>query len=434
MEVSTQIPATEQSIRGTSAQDVLIDPTFALRKRRRTVVLIVACLTAFVTLSTIVVRSWTSTAVVVPMDRVRIATVTQGNFTKDVAAQGVVVAANSPTLFSPATGTVTFSAVAGDTVRKGQTLANVESPSLRNEYARERATLDSLNLSLERQLIDIRRQMLQNKQASDQANVQIHAAEREFSRAESAWKQGVIAKRDLDEALDELDVARLTHEHALANAALQDEGLQFEIRSKRLERDRQKLLTDNLARRVGELTIRSPVDGVIGSLIADQKATASENSPLLTVVDLTVLEVEFRVPENYASELTIGMPTEITYGGKTYSASVTTISPEVQQSEVRGRVRFTGQGPNGMRQNQRVNVRVVMDSRENVLKVERGAFADSGSVAYVLQGDLASRRPIKVGAMSIGEVEIVSGLTAGEQIIVSSLGDFNDAAEVRVSR
>lgn len=434
MDASSHIPSTTQSIRDTSAQDVLVNPAPGLRKRHRTVMLIAVSLLLFAVLFAVVIRSWTSTAVVVPMDRVRIATVTQGNFTKDVAAQGVVVAANSPTLFSPATGTVTFDVVAGDTVREGQTLATVESPSLRNEYARERASLDALNLSLERQLIDVRRQVLQNKQASDQAYVQIHAAEREFARAESAWKQGVIAKRDLDKASDDLDAARITHQHALANATLQDDSLQFEIRSKRLERDRQKLLTENMARRVNELTIKSPVDGVIGNLVANQKATASENSPLMTVVDLNVLEIEFRVPENYASELAIGMPTEINYGGKTYNGSVTSISPEVQQNEVRGRVRFGAEAPEGLRQNQRVNLRVVMDSRENVVKVERGAFANSGSVAYVLQGDLAIRRPIKVGAMSIGEVEIMSGLAAGEQIIISNLSDFNDAAEVRVSR
>jgi HlyD family secretion protein len=434
MDASSHIPVTKPSIRDTSAQDVLVNPATGLRKNRRIVILTAISLLILATLFSIVIRAWTSTTLVIPIDRIRIGSVTQGIFIRDVAAQGVVVAANSPTLFSPATGTVTFDVVAGDTVRKGQTLAHVDSPTLRNEYARERATLDSLNLSLERQLIDVRRQVLQNKQSSDQAYVQIHAAEREFARAESAFNQGVIAKRDLDKARDDLDVARLTHEHALANGTLQDDSLQFEIRSKRLERDRQKLLAENLARRVDELTIQSPVDGIIGSLIANQKANAAENAPLMTVVDLTVLEIEFRVPENYASELAQGMAAEISYGGKTYAGNVTGISPEVQQNEVRGRARFAGHAPDGLRQNQRVNVRVVMESRDNVVKVERGAFADSGSVAYVLQDDLAVRRPIKIGAMSMGEVEIISGLTSGEQIIISNLSDFNDAAEVRISR
>jgi HlyD family secretion protein len=96
-------------------------------------------------------------------------------------------------------------------------------------------------------------------------------------------------------------------------------------------------------------------------------------------------------------------------------------------------VRFAEQVPAGVRQNQRVNVRIVLDQRDNVLKVERGAFVDSGSVAYVVQGDMATRRPITLGAMSVGEVEILSGLNAGDQIIVSNLSEIGEPPQVRLT-
>jgi len=60
------------------------------------------------------------------------------------------------------------------------------------------------------------------------------------------------------------------------------------------------------------------------------------------------------------------------------------ISPEVQQNESQGPVRLRPGAP-GVRQNQRVNVPIVLDQRDNVLKVERGAFVDGGSVAYRVQ-------------------------------------------------
>ena len=68
-------------------------------------------------------------------ERVRIAEVTRGPFIRDVSAQGTVVAAVSPTLFAPATGTVHFLVQAGDVVKKGQVIAKVDSPELRNELA-----------------------------------------------------------------------------------------------------------------------------------------------------------------------------------------------------------------------------------------------------------------------------------------------------------
>jgi HlyD family secretion protein len=150
-------------------------------------------------------------------------------------------------------------------------------------------------------------------------------------------------------------------------------------------------------------------------------------------VDLSALEVEFSVSESYASDLAIKMAAQINYAGKNYRGTVTSISPEVQQNEVKGRLRFADQVPPGVRQNQRVNVRIVLDQRDNVLKVERGAFVDGGSVAYRVQGDMATRQAVTLGAMSVGEVEILSGLAAGDQIIVSSIGDFGDAPEVRLA-
>lgn len=243
----------------------------------------------------------------------------------------------------------------------------------------------------------------------------------------------MIPKRDLDRAQDQRDDARLTYDHAVANAKLHEESLNFELKTMRVDIARQKLSVTELARKVDALTVKSPVKGMVGSLIVNQKATVTENAPLLTVVDLSALEVEFRVAESYAADLAPEMHAEIDYGGHKFAGLVTSISPEVQQSEVKGRLRFADKPPPGVRQNQRVSVRIVLDQRNDALKVERGAFADAGSYAYIVEGEMARRRPIQMGVMSMGEVEIVSGLEEGEEIVVSSVEDFGGAPEARLT-
>ena len=422
----------EPFIRDTSAQDVAIDPTRQMRKRQRLLIASAASALTLVVVMVMLVRSWASTGVIVPRERIRIAAVTRGVFVRDIAAQGTVVVANSPTLVASAMGTVTFVAKAGDAVSEGQVLATVESPSLRSEHGREQATLNGLIVSLDRATIDAKRRMLEGKQAADLAGTQVRATQREFERQQTAWQEGVIPRRDLDRAQDARDDARLVWEHSIESAKLQGESLNFELKTMRVDIDRQKLTVAELARRVEALTVRSPVKGVVGSLAVNQKAAVSENAPLLTVVDLSALEVEFRVAESYAADIAPDMHAEIDYAGHKYPGVISNISPEVQQSEVRGRVRFASNLPPGVRQNQRVNVRLVLDQRENALKVERGAFVDAGSFAYVVAGDMARRRPIQVGVMSMGEVEILSGLDEGEKIVVSSVVDFAGAPEARL--
>ncbi|HEX7373685.1 MAG TPA: HlyD family efflux transporter periplasmic adaptor subunit [Steroidobacteraceae bacterium] len=428
----TRIADRHDGMRGTQGQDNPVASQGQWRKDRRVWGVAAIAVVVLLALLAWLLKGWFSSDATVARERVRIAAVTRGEFISDVAAQATVVAAVSPSLYAPAAGTVMVTAKAGDTVKKGDVLATLDSPGLRNEFQREQATLESMTVDLRRQQIEVRRKILQSQQASDMAGVAIKAAEREFARADQAWSQKVISERDYQRAKDELDEARLTHHHAVESGGLEKEGLEFELQTRRLQLERQQLVVDDLKRRVGELEIRSPVDGMVGSVAVTQKAAVQQDAVLMTVVDLSAFEIEFRVAESYAGQIGLGMPVEITYGAKTYAGEVTSISPEVKSGEVTGRVRFKGAVPAGLRQNQRVAVRIVMDKRDNVLKVDRGAFyeAGGGTVAYRVNGQTAERVAIQTGAASIREVEIAGGLKEGDQIVISDTDDFKNAARV----
>jgi len=422
-------------MRSTDGQDRLIESRGGWRHDRRVrIVAAVALLVLGALALAWFLKGWASTDATVAMDRVRIATVTRGEFLSDVAAQATVVAAVSPTLYAPAAGTVTITRNAGDAVKQGDLLATIDSPGLRNEFERERATLESLVVDLRRQEIEVRRKILQSQQASDMAGVAIRAAEREFARAQQASDLKVISQRDFQRAKDELDEAKLTHHHAVATGGLEKEGLEFELQTRRLQRDRQQLLVEDLERRVGELAVKSPVDGVVGNLAVTQKAAVQQDAALLTVVDLTALEIEFRVAETYAGTIGLGMPAEVSYAGKSYAGEVSAISPEVRQGEVTGRVRLR-EVPAGLRQNQRVSVRILMDRRGDVLKVERGGFyeAGGGTTAYVVNDGVAEQRPIATGAVSVREIEITGGLAEGDRVVISDTEDFKNAPRVMLA-
>jgi HlyD family secretion protein len=101
---------------------------------------------------------------------------------------------------------------------------------------------------------------------------------------------------------------------------------------------------------------------------------------------------------------------------------------------VSGRLRLADEVPQGMRQNQRVSTRIILERRDDVLKVARGPFLDSGGgrLAYVLDGDIAVRRKIRTGSTSVAEVEILEGLAVGDRIVVSNLGELERVERVRL--
>ena len=98
-----------------------------------------------------------------------------------------------------------------------------------------------------------------------------------------------------------------------------------------------------------------------------------------------------------------------------------------------GRVRFTEQ-PKSLRQNQRASVRIVLDERNDVLKVGRSPFSDSDTrFVYVVRDDEAVRLPVEFGATAIGEIEIRKGLNVGDTVVLSDMREYKDAPSVLIS-
>jgi HlyD family secretion protein len=423
------------SMRGTQSQDRVVaaaTPRELLLKRFKRYAPWVGIALAVLLLVIWSAHAWLSSERVIPRERMRTAIVERGPFLRDVAATGLVVAAVSPTLFAEAPGTIIYKVRAGDVVKAGDVLGVVQSAALTNEFERERATLVSSDAALNRQIIEVRRQILKSSQDSDLAKVEITAAEREFKRAQDAWDIHVIPERDYKVAQDNLETAKLNYAHAIETGGLEKDSLQLELRSQRAQRDAQALLVARLKERVDALTLKSPVAGVVATLSQVERAQVPENAPLVTVVDLTALEIEFQVAESYANEIRPGMSAEVTLDGRKLVGTVAGISPDVRNSQVTGRVRFTEQ-PRSLRQNQRASVRIVLDERSDVLKVARSPFQDSDTrFVYVVREDEAVRVPVEYGAAAIGEIEVRNGLKTGDVVVLSDMRDFKDAPTVLI--
>jgi HlyD family secretion protein len=366
--------------------------------------------------------------------RLRVAAVERGTLTRDAAVQGRVVAANHPRLFSPVRGTVALTVRAGDLVAAGQVLATVESPELAAELDGERSALISAESELARQRIAARQRGMENQQEVERLSVAAAAAERELGRARTLGEEGLLNQVERDRAEDALTLARLALEQAKQKARLEAEAVEFELADAAARVERQRLAVEELGRRIGELAVRSPFDGLVGTVEVDDRDAVAENQALLTVVDLSRYEVEVGIPEVYADDVAAGTRAVVLYDGRPIAAEVTAVSPAVDGGQVEGRVAFRGEPPPGLRQNQRVSVRLVFDRRDGVLRVPRGPWFESGGgrAIYVLDDGLARRREIATGAASVSEVEVTEGLAEGETVALNDVTSFGGAETVLV--
>lgn len=421
-------------IRDTSAQDAVIaaHPGHQYKKKAAWIggaaIAIVAAATLFGT--------WRSSEGSVSGARIRIAEVGRGTLVRDAQVNGRIVAAVSPTMFSTAAGPVTLKVQAGDTVQKGDVLAIVESPDLTDALKREQSTYDQLVAEVARQEILARKQKLLAQREADVAEIERLSAQRTLERYQGVANEGIIAKIDFQKAKDALNSAEIKAKHAASAAALEKDDVALELKSKINQLERQKLSLANAQRRVDELTVRAPVNGLIGTLNVQNRSVVQANGPLMTLIDLSRLEVELEVPETYVSDLGIGMNVEVNFNGTTAMAKLSALSPEVVKNQVLARARFEGQQPPGLRQSQRVTARLLIEEKPNVLMVARGPFVESegGRYAYVVHDGVAVRTPVKIGATSISAVEILSGAKQGDKIVIAGTDAFENAQRVSINK
>ena len=199
-------------IRDTSAQDKPLHQPRALISKKLWIGLAAAVFV--LTLSALAVNRWSNTSHSVSASRLRIAEVGIGNLVRDASVNGRVVAAVSPTVYATATGSVTLKVKAGDTVKKGQVLALIESLDVQEQYKREQAFLEQLDAEVARQHILSKKQKLNAQRDAEQADIELATARLAVERIEPAFKEGVIAKVDYLKAKDTLSSATVRSQHA----------------------------------------------------------------------------------------------------------------------------------------------------------------------------------------------------------------------------
>lgn len=421
-------------IRDTSQQDAVIAPPSGFAIKRRALWLLGAA--AMAALCIALVSSWRSSEGSVNASRIRVAEVTRGTLVRDASVNGRVVAAVSPTLYAKAPSTVNLKVAAGDTVKKGQVLAVLESPDLADVLKRETSAYEGLKAEVARQHILSRKQKLLAQKEADTAEIERLSAQRTLERYESVARVGIIAKIDYQKAKDALQSAEIRARHAAQASALEGDDVQLALKTKMNELERARLSMEEAQRRVDELTVRAPVDGFIGTLNVQDRMVVAANAPLMTLVDLSKLEIEVEVPETYVADMGLGMSAEIALPSGTATGKLSALSPEVVKNMVLARVRFDGEQPTGLRQSQRVTARLLIEEKPNVLMLPRGPFVeqDGGRYAYVVRDGIATRTPVQLGATSVSAVEVVSGLKQGDKVVVAGTDAFNNATRVSINQ
>lgn len=363
------------------------------------------------------------------------ATVTRERLIRTTQARGQVVFPVQMHLTSPESGTAALLHVAeGDRVTAGQALAEIAAADLIQALDDLRAELAAAERSLAQQRLQRRILLQRTRRRIADLDRRAGDAAADHDRTQGLVDRGLAPRRDmvatkrhLDGVLAERDELRLqlTEDRELAEvddamAAAAVTGLEVALRRHEA--------------RIAALAIASPIGGVVLAVEPALTVTGSSiarNQRLFTIADPDSAVIELQVEERHAPALREGQPVTLTVGARAIIGSVIAIGSVARQSAdglgatVLVRVRPEADAGPLLPGASAVGV-LEIGVKESALVLPRGSFLTTGSQRYLyrIEGDQAVRVAATFGRIEGNRVEVVTGVAAGDRVIVSGYQSF----------
>ena len=368
---------------------------------------------------------------------VRIAAVEQGLFLDDIVVRASAEPLNSVILDSVESGRVEeVFAKDGALVNKGQLLFRLSNPQ-RNlellarqaEHAQQISNLSNLRVAQEAGRTDHQRRLSDLEFALAQA-------EKQHARNAKLAAQGFISSVSVDESADKLAQQRRAFrqeaEASDTDARVRRDALaQMERAIKGLQSG---LLLVNAT--VDALAVRAPVDGMLTGFRLQVGETIKTDQHIGRIDDPNRFKLSALVDEFYLNRVTVGRHASVRQGDRSYAADISTIYPQIKEGRFTVELVFTKEQPPVLSPGQSLDAQVTLGEPGKATLLPNGAYLNETGAAWVFvvgrDGETVTRRAIRSGRRSNSQVEILSGLAPGEQVIVSSYAAFEKTERLQL--
>jgi RND family efflux transporter MFP subunit len=305
---------------------------------------------------------------------VEVTAVVRRDISSYIETNGTLEAENEVDLVARVTAPVVDLRVEeGMQVEKGQILARLDDSELRARAEISRATLDE--------------------------------AEQVFERAESLKENQLISPEEYDQVVTRLETARA-----------QADSDQIQL---------------------GYTEIKAPFSGLVVTRYIHYAEQVNAGAPLFRVSDFRPLLCPIQIPERDLPKIEVGQPAYLTleaWPGERFPAKVLRVRPVVDAATGTVRVTLEVETRDRLRPGMFARVFVETETRSDSMVVPKSALSleSIGDTLYVAEGDSASRRDVQLGFKEGDSVEVLSGVSEGEMVIVVGQDGLSEGTPIQV--
>ena len=419
----------------TSSMDVP-RPDVARRKKKRRLIIAAASVLGLIVI-TVVISRLKPAAMSVDRASVWIDTVKRGPMLRQVRGLGTLVPEDIRWIAAAKDGRVEKIVVRpGAHVEPDTLIVELSSPDLQQAARDAELQEKGADAELTTLRATLQRELLNQESTTAQVHSEYEQAKMEAETNENLKKNGLIADLAYKTSIIKRD--------ELANRdAIEDKRLAFardsiepQLAAKQAAVEQFKASAEMRVREVEALHVRAGMTGVLQQLPVEVGQRVIPGTNIARVADPTKLKAQIKIAETQAKDIQINQPASIDTRNGIIPGHVIRVDPAVEQGTVTVDVALDGALPKGARPDLSVDGTIELERLDNVLYVGRPAFAQDGATVGVFKltsSGEAVRTPVHFGRSSVNTIEILSGLNAGDQVILSDTSAYDSHDRIRLN-
>ena len=326
----------------------------------------------------------------------------------------------------------------GDLVTAGQPIVELSNTQLELDVLDRQARLVESITQLQAYQTQLEQNRLGNDKALASIDYDIARLSRLLERRQALTASGMLAKEASDTVSDELDYMR-----ALRPLQARSNEQQNRLRVQQLPQIAAQLTKlqqdiDITRRKLEQLTVRAPVDGLMTAIDLKVGENAARGARLGEITPDTGYKLSADIDEYYLGRLRVDQMGTIEFDSRQIAVRVKRVMPQVTEGTFKVEMTFEADPPHGLLAGQGLQGKLALGNDTPALLLPAGAFLaeTGGDWIFVLddERDEAQRRRIKTGRRNAEQVEILSGLAAGERVITSNYSSYARIDRIELGR
>jgi HlyD family secretion protein len=322
----------------------------------------------------------------------------------------------------------------GATVTKGQSLARLYNPNTELNYlTQETAIIEQIN-NLNTGKLNIRNQELNLTKDLVLIEHDYNDAKRLYDVNAKLFAKDVISKNDWNtfkESLRFQEERRKTIQQSIQKEK-QSNQLQISQINRSIQTMEKSL--DILRNNKKNFLITAPESGRLTSFEPVLGKTFQAGESIGRIDSKQGYKLSANVDEFYLEKIREGLKGQVEFKGKTLEVVVTKVIPEVKNGHFIVELAFTSKENITLQDGLSFGVKLILSEKNKILVVQKGSFNQetAGKWIFVVKGNKAEKRNIKLGRENPSYYEVLDGLKEGESVVISSYSDYKDIEELSI--